>query len=230
MREGRADYGMAPVENSLAGGIHAVWDLLAEQSPPVVGELYFHVKHFLIGHPGSRVEQIRQAASHIQALAQCAAYLQSLGIETVEEYDTAGAVALVKARGNAQEAAIAPAAAAQLYDMEILAENIQTDARNYTRFLIISHGQEALPPGDQPLKTTLIADLSDCASQLAPMLNALGDCELSKVETRKLHDKPWAYRCYIECMGTVENDELQRFSAHADRLCQLAPYPTCTQP
>ncbi len=220
---------MAPVENSLAGSIHAVWDLLAQHAPAVVGERYFHVKHFLIGHPGSHATNIQRAASHAQALAQCAVYLQRRGIEAVEEYDTAGAVALVKERGNPSEAAIAPAAAAELYGMDILEENIQTNPRNYTRFLVIAHRLQPTT-STAPLKSTLIVDLNDCAHNLVPLLAALADHSVSKVETRKLHDAPWAYRCYVECVGTIESDALKTISAHAQRLCQLTPYPAVEQP
>lgn len=220
---------MAPVENSLAGSIHAVWDLLAQHAPPVVGERYFHVKHFLIGHPGSHAADIQRAASHAQALAQCAVYLQRMGIEAVEEYDTAGAVALVKERGNPSEAAIAPAAAAELHGMDILDENIQTDPRNYTRFLVIAH-QPHPPAAAAVLKSTLIVDLGDCAHDLVPLLAALADHSVSKIETRKLHDTPWTYRCYVECTGIIESNALKTISAHAHRLCQLTPYPTAKQP
>jgi prephenate dehydratase len=219
---------MAPVENSLAGGIHPVWDLLAAAPPPIAGEMYFHVKHFLIGHPGSSAGQIRRAGSHAQALAQCAVYLQKMGIEAIEEYDTAGAVALVKERGDRSEAAIAPAAAAQLHDMEILADNIQTDERNYTRFLVIAH--EAQPPPKTALKNTLIFDLDDCASALAPLLAALADHVICKVETRKNNNRPWNYRCYLEFLGALEGDALKTISAHAGQLQLLTPYYSSQQP
>ena len=228
VREGRAAYGMAPVENSLAGSIHPVWDLLAAQAPPIAGEMYFHVKHFLIGHPGSQLSQIRRAGSHTQALAQCAVYLRQMGIEAVEEYDTAGAVALVKERGDRSEAAIAPAAAAQLYGMEILAENIQTDERNYTRFLVIAHDAQPLPTA--AIKNTLVFDLDDCAADLAPLLAALADHALCKVETRKQSDHPWSYRCYLEFLGALEKDALKTISAHASHLQLLTPYASARQP
>jgi len=219
---------MAPVENSLAGSIHPVWDLLAAHMPPVVGEIYFHVKHYLIGHPGSTLRAIRRACSHTQALAQCATYLQKMGIEAVEEYDTAGAVGLVKERGDNSEAAIAPAAAASLHHMEVLAENIQTHQHNYTRFLVISAVGNPTPKG--ALKSTLVFDLHDGASALAPLLAALADHSICKVETRKLANHPWAYRCYLECLGTLEEDALKTISAHTSRLSQLNPYPFANQP
>jgi prephenate dehydratase len=228
VRDGHAAYGMAPVENSLAGSIHPVWDLLAAHTPPVVGEIYFHVKHYLIGHPGAKVRDIRRACSHTQALAQCAIYLQKLGIDAIEEYDTAGAVGLVKERGDGSEAAIAPAAAALLHDMEVLAENIQTHKHNYTRFLVLAAVENPAPEG--ALKSTLVFDLRDGASALAPLLASLADHSICKVETRKLADHPWTYRCYLECLGALEEDALKTISAHAIHLVQLTPYPLARQP
>ncbi len=222
--QGRADYAMAPVENSLAGSIHEVWDLLFEQEPHVVGEYYFHVKHFLIGHSGSRATEIKQAASHAQALAQCAVYLQKMNIRAIEEYDTAGAVALVKKRENWHEAAIAPAAAAQLYDMEILAENIQTDERNFTRFFILSQEPAPTQRDRHTLKNTLIFDMENCASQLDSLLRTLSEYPLIKVETSKRQDLPWVYRCYLECVGNIGRDALKTVRAQVGNLCHLTPY------
>ena len=222
--QGRADYAMAPVENSLAGSVHEVWDLLLRHAPHVVGEHYFHVKHFLIGRPGSRATDIRQAASHAQALAQCAVYLRKMNIRAIEEYDTAGAVALVKRRGNRHEAAIAPAAAAQLHDMEILAENIQTDERNFTRFLILSHEPAPTQLDRRALKNTLIFDMDNCASQLNSLLRVLSEYPLTKIETNKQQNLPWVYRCYLECVGNIKRDAIETMRSKVGHLCQLNPY------
>lgn len=222
--QGRANYAMAPVENSLAGSIHEVWNLLFEHAPHIVGEYYFHVKHFLIGHHGSRATDIRQAASHAQALAQCAVYLRKMNIHAIEEYDTAGAVALVKKRENRHEAAIAPAAAAQIYDMEILAENIQTDERNFTRFLVLSHEPAPTQQDQHTLKNTLIFDIENCASQLDSLIRALSEYPLIKVETSKRHNLPWVYRCYLECVGNIKRDAVETMRAQVGHLCHLTPY------
>jgi len=215
---------MAPVENSLAGSIHEVWDLLLKHAPHVVGEHYFHVKHFLIGHYGSHFTDIKRAASHAQALAQCAVYLRKMNIHAIEEYDTAGAVALVKKRGNRHEAAIAPAAAAQLYDMEILAENIQTDERNFTRFLILSHEPAPTQRHRHTLKNTLIFDIKNCGGQLDTLLKMLSEYRFIKIETIKRQNFPWVYRCYLECVGNIERDAVETMRAQVGYLCHLTPY------
>ena len=157
---------MAPVENSLAGSIHAVWDLLALYKPAIVGEIYYHVRHCLIGHPGARLEDIRYVYSHPQALAQCGAFLLELENldpnNIVEEYDTAGAVEIIRQTYKKEQAAIASSAAAELHQMKVLATDIQTHERNYTRFLVL--GQR--PATTAPNKTVLVCTLDHTAANL----------------------------------------------------------------
>ena len=210
VEKGQAHYGMAPVENSLAGSIHAVWDLLALYKPAIVGEIYYHVRHCLIGHPGARLEDIRYVYSHPQALAQCGAFLLELENldpnNIVEEYDTAGAVEIIRQTYKKEQAAIASSAAAELHQMKVLATDIQTHERNYTRFLVL--GQR--PATTAPNKTVLVCTLDHTAANLPQILAALSsrDIPLYKAETRKLEDNPWAYLLYLECQGDAANAPL----------------------
>lgn len=216
--EGRADCGMAPVENSLAGSIHPVWDLLAEQPLPIAGEITLRVDHCLIAHPGTRVEEVRRIYSHPQALAQCHEYLRTLKeAQAHEVYDTAGAVKMIKEGGRRDEAAIASAQAAVDHQMAILAENIQTDQRNYTRFLVLSH--RPVPSGAGPQKCTLILDLADTARGLPAILAAFAgrQLEVLKVELRKRLGLPWEYRCYLEVLGEAGSPALQAAIGEARR-------------
>lgn len=219
--QGRADYGMAPVENSLAGSIHPVWDLLAEQPLPIAGEILLRIDHCLIAHPGARLEELRRIYSHPQALAQCQEYLSALKhAEAQEVYDTAGAVKMIKEGGRRDEAAIASAQAAVDHQMAILAENIQTDQRNYTRFLVLSH--QPAPPGAGPHKHTLILDLPDTGRGLPAILAAFTGqgCEVLKVELRKRLGRPWEYRCYLEVLAEAEAPALK---AACEEASALAP-------
>ncbi len=201
---GQAAYGMAPVENSLAGSIDPVWDLLVSRRPFVTGELYLRIEHCLIGHPGTKLDGVRRIYSHQQALAQCQEFILGLaGVAQEEFYDTAGAVKMIKERGNTEEAAIASAQAAIDYEMQILAENIQTDHQNFTRFLVITgHAVEA---DATPSKSTVVlkADLSTVsASELLGTLSRKG-IAVSKLETRKCLGEPWRYLVYLDLEGDV---------------------------
>jgi prephenate dehydratase len=219
--EGRADFGMAPVENSLAGSIHPVWDLLAEEPLPIAGEILLRIDHCLIAHPGTRLEEVRRIYSHPQALAQCHEYLQTLrGARAQEVYDTAGAVKMIKEGGRRDEAAIASAQAAVDHGMAILAENIQTDLRNHTRFLVLGH--RPFPAGEGPRKSTVVLDLEDTARALPAVLAGFTSrrCEVLKVELRKRLGAPWEYRCYLEVSGDAEAPALRAAIAEAANLAR----------
>ena len=203
--EGRGDAGMAPVENSLAGSIHDVWDLFVERSVPVRGEIQLRVSHCLIAHPGTRLEDIRRIRSHPQALAQCREFLDALeGVVVESVYDTAGAVKMLKEEGLRQEAAIASAQAAVDHRMEILIQDLQSRRDNYTRFLVLGQGRDE---GGGPLRTTVILELEQNAAALPAMLGALTrrGIEVLKVETRKRVGRPWAYGVYLEVAGDAAN-------------------------
>src|SRR6266542_3838523 len=135
---GESEFGLIPIENSLAGSIHQNYDLLLRHELHIIGEYLLRVQHCLITVPGVKKEDIKKAISHPQALGQCAAYLRRLGIKAESAYDTAGSVKLLKESGARDTAAIASRRAAEIYEMQILEEGIEDNAENYTRFLAIS--------------------------------------------------------------------------------------------
>ena len=135
---GECDYGLIPIENSLAGSIHQNYDLLLQNDLCIVGEYFLRVRHCLIGFPGVSKHEIRKVISHPQALGQCAGYLRSMGVKIEPVYDTAGSVKMLKASNEHTNAAIASRKAAEIYGMQILEEGIEDNPENYTRFLAIA--------------------------------------------------------------------------------------------
>src|SRR5262245_18694854 len=132
------EFGLIPIENSLAGSIHQNYDLLLRHDLHIAGEYLLRVQHCLIALPGVTKEEIKKAISHPQALGECAAYLRRLGIKPEPVYDTAGSVKILKESGARDTAAIASRRAAEIYGMQILEEGAEDNAENYTRFLAIS--------------------------------------------------------------------------------------------
>jgi prephenate dehydratase len=126
------EFGLIPIENSLAGSIHQNYDLLLRHDLHIVAEYPLRVQHCLITMPGVKKEDIRKAISHPQALGQCAAYLRGLGIKPESVYDTAGSVKMLKESGARDTAAIASRRAAEIYGMQILEEGIEDNLENYT--------------------------------------------------------------------------------------------------
>ncbi|MDA0334588.1 MAG: bifunctional chorismate mutase/prephenate dehydratase [bacterium] len=200
--QGHAQAAMAPVENSLAGSIHDVWNLLLDHHPRVAGEIRLRVVHCLIGLPGATLADVRRVRSHPQALAQCDEYLTALSGVTVEAaYDTAGAVQIIKSENQPQEAAIASAQAAADHGMQILARELSA-ADNFTRFLVLGEGVTSVGS----LKSTVILEMEHTAAALPAVLGRLAarGIEVLKVETCKRIGRPWAYNVYLEFVGGTD--------------------------
>src|SRR5947209_1649461 len=131
------NYGLVPVENSQAGSINDVYDLLRQHDLFVIGEISHRVNQCLLCLPGQQLSDIKRVISHPQALPQSDAYLRELGVEIVATYDTAGSAKLIREENLTGVAAVAGYGAAQLYQLEILAHGIQTIKDNYTRFIAL---------------------------------------------------------------------------------------------
>lgn len=208
---GICDYGVVPVENSLAGSIHRNYDLLLQHDLYIVGEHNLRVSHCLIAHPGVRLEEIRRVYSHPQALAQCEHSLKALGgsIETIPTHDTAGSVRLIAERGERDAAAIASARAAEVYHMAILREGLEDEKNNYTRFIAL--GREPVTPQGEA-KTSLVFAGRNEPGLLFRCLSAfaLRNIDLSKIESRPVRGVPWEYFFYLDFIGSLAEERCQR--------------------
>jgi len=229
VESGACDVGMVPIENSLAGSIHRNYDLLLQHSLTIVGEHYLRVQHCLIAHPGVGLGEIRKIISHPQALAQCEGYVRKLpGVESEAAYDTAGSVRLIRERGDPTVAAIASRRAAEVYGMAVLAEGLEDDPANFTRFLAMA--REPVEPGSDA-KTSIVFTLRNVPGSLFKALSvfALRDLDLTKIESRPLVGKPWEYLFYIDFVGStrdlVSSRALDHLAEYALMLRVLGSYP-----
>jgi prephenate dehydratase len=199
---GKTERGIIPIENSLAGSIHQNYKLLMEHSLQIDGEQIYRVHHSLIGHPGIVLGDICKVISHPQALAQCEKYLTNLGIETESVYDTAGAVKLIKDGKHADWAAIASNRAADVYGMQVLAENIEDDDANFTRFLILSNETKRF---EGISKTSIVFGLRNEPGALFKALKIFAghNLDLTKIESYPIPGHPWEYWFYLDFIGNT---------------------------
>jgi len=209
VHNGEARLGIIPVENSLSGSIHENYDLLLEYDLKIVGELTLRVKHYLIGLEGASPEAIKRVYSHPQVFQQCREFLaRRPEWDVVACQDTASGVQRVKTNGDPQEAAIASREAAKLFDMKVLEEGIETNPRNFTRFVVISREEFLDGPRN---KSSLIFSVSDRPGSLYQTLKIFADrnVNLVKLESRPIHSKPWEYLFYADVEIDIHDAQYQ---------------------
>ena len=220
---GRADAGMIPIENSLAGSVHENYDHLLESDLQIVGELKLRIIHNLIVHEGVKLSDLKTVTSHPQALAQCRDYLGRLReVRAIPTYDTAGAVRDLKHSGSRDTAAIASAQAAADYGLSVIASGIESNHKNYTRFLAIEKPGKITRPETDDMKISIAFALRDAPGALFKALAvfALRDINLMKIESRPLLGEPWQYLFYLDFAGKLSDtpyekalDNLQELSS-----------------
>ena len=203
--QGKARFGMVPIENSLTGSIHQNYDLLLQHPDiRIVGEQTIRIVHNLIGLPGAGIADIRRVFSHPQGLAQCGRFLDSHpDWERVAFYDTAGAARHVASEGRKENAAIASEDAAQVYGLSVLKQGLETNVQNYTRFFAIAREEQELPPeaaARGPGKASFCFAVADQPGALFKALQVLAErgLNMKKLESRPIHGKPWQYLFYVD--------------------------------
>jgi prephenate dehydratase len=212
--EGAADALLVPVENSLAGSVVRVYDLLLESDLTITAETILPIEMHLIACPGSSLADIRAVSSHPMALAQCERFFAAHPqFKRAPAEDTAGSVREILARGDKSHAAIAGRRAADHYHGNILAEHIQDNAENFTRFVLLRTPADAARAA-----TTSDARKMSIAMRLAHRPGALlaslepfsrHGVNLLKIESRPIHGRPWEYQFFLD----VETDAAPRLDA-----------------
>jgi prephenate dehydratase len=230
LEAGTIDYALLPIENTIAGSINEVYDLLGHRPVTIVGEEALEVEHCLLGLPGGRVEELRVVRSHPVALQQCAKFLDRLGVVSESFHDTAGAAQAVARDGDPAIAAIASEDAAREYGLVVLARDIADHPRNLTRFLLIGREPERFDPR-RPAKTSLVFSVNHRRGALLECLKCLDTqgLNLTKLESRPLANAPWEYQFYLDFEGHAADPgvqaALQEMRAHTNHLKVLGSYP-----
>ena len=198
--DGRADKGVMAIENSIAGSIIPNYALVYENNLHIIGEYYLNIHHNLMALEGQTLADIKEVRSHPMALLQCREYLKTQAhIKMVEDVDTAETAKRIQDQQLKGVAAIAPAAAAELFKLQIIAPEIQTIKNNATRFIIVKTTNKELPK--EEINKASIRFITDHKrGSLATVLNVMSDCylNLTKIQSLPIIETPWKYAFFVD--------------------------------
>jgi len=227
LHTGKADYGIMAIENSVAGSILPNYALLRESQFTILGEVYLRIKHNLLVLPGTSLAEISEIHSHPMALNQCHKFLGKYPqIKLVEREDTALSAKHIRDRQSAHIAAIASTRAASCYDLNILAEGIEDNPRNFTRFLILVPQDDRLLEENPKEKASLcfnLAKMSQKVGSLSGILSILGhyDMNLTKIQSLPLIGQEWQYFFHIDLEFDAYDRYLQALNAIRPLVSEL---------
>lgn len=205
LEKNQADVAVVAIENSLYGSISEVYDLLLERGFSIVGELPEHIHQQLIGFADTHLEKVTHVYSHPVALNQCRTWLDTYlpHAERVEHHDTADSVRLIKEQDDRRSVAIASHRAAELHGLTILHENIEDEATNFTRFLIIERENRVVEKADKA-SLVLRTDHTPGALYRALGIFAKFDLNLTKLQSRPIRGHVWRYQFFIDVQATPD--------------------------
>lgn len=208
---GEADLAMIPVENTVAGRVGDIHYLLPRTSLQIIDEHYLPIRHQLMGLKGSKLEDIKAARSHIMGLGQCRDFLRARNIESVTAADTAGAAREVSEAGDPSLAAIAPRLAAEVYGLDILAENIEDAEHNTTRFVIMSPAASDVEAGTGPVKTAFLFQVRNIPAALFKVMGgfATNGINMTKLESYQVGGSFSSTQFYAEIEGHPDERNVQ---------------------
>ncbi|MDD7413188.1 MAG: prephenate dehydratase domain-containing protein [Eubacteriales bacterium] len=224
IEKGLCRYGVIPLENSTAGSVNKVYDLMTKHHFHIVRSIRLKVDHNLLANPGARLEDIREIYSHEQAISQCAAFLQSLpNVKVIACENTAAAAKMVAESGRKDVAALSSRACMKLYNLVSLGDSVQDKGNNYTRFICIGKQLEIYPGAD---RTSLMAVLPHEPGSLYKMLSrfyALG-VNLNKLESRPLPERNFEFMFYFDLETSVYSPQFLQLMGEMPTLCEEFTY------
>lgn len=228
VESGMCQYGILPIENSTAGSVNAVYDLMIRHNFSIVRSARLKVSHNLLAKPGTKLEDIRDIYSHEQAISQCAGFLvglKNVAVHVVE--NTAVAARMVAQSDRGDVAALSSRLCAEQYDLEIVRDNVQDQDNNYTRFICISKKPEIYPGAD---RTSLMMTLPHKPGTLYNVLAKFYalNINLQKLESRPLPNREFEFMFYFDVEASVYAPEMEKLfrdlEAESEQLRYLGTY------
>lgn len=222
--KGLCDYGVLPIENSTAGSVKQIYDLMMYYNFNIVRSVRVKVDHNLLAKKGTDISKIREIYSHEHALAQCTHYINSLGNVKVTVVENTAVAAKMVAESNRDDiAAISSRSCAPLYGLDCLASSIQDKGNNYTRFICISKNLEIYPGADRTSLMMIISHKPGSLYRVLARFYALG-INLVKLESRPIPDRDFEFMFYFDLDTPVYSSEFIQLICELDSLCEEFRY------
>lgn len=224
IEKGLCRYGVLPLENSTAGSVNAVYDLMMQHNFRIVRSVRIKVDHNLLANSGASLSDIREIYSHEQAINQCSGFLQSLSnVKVIRCENTAAAAKLVAESGRKDVAALSSRACMELYGLHCLASSVQDQGSNFTRFICIAKSLEIYPGAD---RTSLMMVLPHRPGSLYKVLSrfyALG-INLNKLESRPMPERNFEFMFYFDLETSVYSPQFVQLMGELPEMCEEFSY------
>ncbi len=218
IEQGMCQYGILPIENSTAGSVKKIYDLMQKHNFSIVRTFRLKVDHNLLVKPGTRLSDIKEVYSHEQALNQCGEFLQEMkGVNIIPVGNTAIAAEMVAQSGRTDVAAISSRSCAELYSLECLASSIQDKGNNRTRFICISKNLEIYPGSDKTSIMMILPHRPGSLYKVLARLYTLG-INVTKLESRPIPDREFEFMFYFDLETSIYSDEFIQLMCERDEL------------
>ena len=222
--QGLCQYGILPLENSTAGSVKKVYDLMISHKFSIVRTFRLKIDHNLLVKPGTKLSDIKEIYSHEQAINQCSEYLHKMtGVIVIPVANTAVAADMVSKSGRCDMAAISSRSCAELYNLEVAASSIQDEGNNHTRFICISKKLEIYPGSDKTSVMMVLPHRPGSLYKLLARLYVLG-INVTKLESRPIPDRDFEFMFYFDLDTSIYSEEFVQLMCELDDLCEDFKY------
>ena len=224
IEQGLCAYGILPIENSTAGSVNKVYDLMIRHNFSIVRTFRLKVDHNLLVNKGTKLTDIKIVYSHEQAINQCSEFLQGLpGVNVIPVSNTAVAADLVAKSGQKDVAALSSRSCAELYGLECLRHSVQDKGNNHTRFICISKNMEVYPGADKTSVMMILNHKPGALYKVLARLYTLG-INVTKLESRPLPDREFEFMFYFDLETSIYSEEFVQLMCELDDLCEEFKY------
>ncbi len=224
IEQGLCQYGVLPIENSTAGSVKKVYDLMIHRNFSIIRTFRLKIDHNLLALPGARLDEIKEVYSHEQAINQCSEFLKNLnGIKVIPVENTAVAAEMVAKSGRKDVAALSSHACEELYGLKSLAESVQDKGNNRTRFICISKKLEIYPGSDKTSIMMILSHKPGALYKVLARMYVLG-INVTKLESRPIPDRDFEFMFYFDLETSIYSEEFVQLMCELDDLCDEFKY------